>query len=157
MKINALRKELNDITGNLRVSRKPALRRSMNEEWLYVTDLPATVDSKELKAFISLLRDRGWETETEGLWIRIRKEIHEPPPDWYEGPYGTERACCRSLLKRHPDRETEPDCRIEYRLICAGEEGPDALETVCTQLHRDWAERLKEKQKLPDISIAFFE
>jgi hypothetical protein len=50
----------------------------------------------------------------------------------------------------------EPGQRIEYLLIRAGEEGERAYEAACRQLHGEWAERLREKQKLPEVSVLFF-
>ena len=40
MVCNALRKELTEILTLLPEGRKPALRRSLREEWLYATDVP---------------------------------------------------------------------------------------------------------------------
>ena len=40
MRINALRKELAALLDDSGARRKPALRRSLREDWLYATDYP---------------------------------------------------------------------------------------------------------------------
>lgn len=156
MKINALRRELNRLTAPENGGRKAALRRSLREEWLYATDLPGIISGDELEAVRGRLRGAGWESLEEEGWMQLRKEISEPPEDWFDGPYGPEAGCCLSLAGRHPDMQKEPDRRIEYALIRAGEEGTEAYEAVCRRLHREWAARLRKKQKLPDVSLLFF-
>ena len=156
MKINALRRELNTLIIPDHAGRKPAIRRSLREEWLYATDLPAIVCEERLEAVRSLLSESGWESMTDGGWMQIRKTVTEPPEDWYDGSFGPEAGCCRSLIERHPERTEEPGQRIEYLLIRAGEEGEMAYEAACRQLHGEWAERLREKQKLPEVSVLFF-
>lgn len=159
MKINALRRELNTLISTElqeHTGRKPAIRRSLLENWLYVTDLPETVCRERLEAVRSLLSESGWESMTKDGWMQVRKAVSEPPEDWYDGPFGPEAGCCRSLIERHPERMEEPDRRIEYLLIRAGEEGEKAYEAACRQLHGEWAERLRKNQKLPKVSILFF-
>ena len=104
----------------------------------------------------SLLSESGWESMTDGGWMQVRKAVLEPPEDWYDGAFGPEAGCCRSLIERHPERMKEPGQRIEYLLIRAGEEGERAYEAACRQLHGEWAERLRKKQKLPEVSVLFF-
>ena len=157
MKINALREELNRLLSPEDGGRRPAVRRSLREDWIYATDLPAFTGAERLEAGLERLRAAGWECLAENGWIQLRKTVNEPPEGWTDGQPGPEAECCRSLLERHPERVKEPDQRIEYALIRAGEEGPAACETVCRQLHRDWAERLRKKEKLPEISLLYFE
>lgn len=157
MNINALRKELNTLIAHDGDERKPAIRRSLREEWLYATDLPSAVNEERLESVRSRLAEAGWETMTDGGWLQVRKAATEPPEGWFDGPFGPEAGCCRSLIERHPERRKEPDYRIEYLLIRAGEEGAGAYEAACRQIHREWAERLRKKQKLPETSVTFFE
>lgn len=156
MKINALRRELNTLTDRDGLRRKPAIRRSMRAEWIYATNLPETAGEEQLEAISEALREAGWESMTEGGWMQLRKAADEPPEGWFDGPFGPEAECCRSLLARHPGRRRENDQRIEYSLIRAGEEGAETYENACRQLHHEWAGRLRKKQKLPDISPAYF-
>ena len=156
MKINALRKELNTLIVPDDDGRKPAVRRSLREEWLYVTDLPEIARGDRLEDACRRLSESGWESIMEGGWMQVRKAVTGPPEDWFSGPFGPEAGCCRSLIERHPERIKEPDCRIEYLLIRAGEEGAKAYEATCRQLHGEWAERLRKKQKLPEVSVLFF-
>ena len=154
---NELRKELHSLIGQENGRRKPVVRRSLRAEWIYVTDLPLVTGEKQLESICEQLHKADWESMTEGYWMHLRKEIHEPPEGWYEGEFGPEAGCCRSLLKRHPGSQGGFDQRIEYALIRAGEEGADAYEAACRLLHQNWARRLREKQKLPDVSLQFFE
>lgn len=156
MRINALRSELNTLIFCDGDGRKPAVRRSLREAWLYATDLPSIVNEGILEEICCRLAAGGWEIKTESGWMQLRKTVTEPPGNWFDGPFGPEAECCRSLLERHTEREAEPDNRIEYSLIRAGEEGAEAYENVCRRLHCEWAERLRKKQKLPNISIMFF-
>lgn len=156
MKINALRRELNSLIAPEDGERKAAVRRSLRAEWIYATDLPETVGEERLEAVRARLRGAGWESETEGGWMQLRKAAEEPPEGWYDGPYGPEAGCCRSLLRRHAERRKEPDGRIEYALIRAGEEGQEQYEAVCRRLHGEWAERLRKGKALPDVSMRYF-
>ena len=154
MKINALRKELNTLIPAGDDGRKPAIRRSRREDWIYATNLPECASGERLEAIRGALAAAGWESLEEGGWMELRKTVKEPPEAWFDGPFGPEAACCRSLLSRH--RRQEAGRETVYRLIRAGEEGPAVYEDVCRQLHRDWAERLRRKQELPDVSPYFF-
>ena len=157
MKMNALRKELNRLTAPGNGERRAAVRRSRRDEWIYATDLPSTAGREQLEEACGKLRESGWEYMTENGWMMLRKPVSVPPEDWYDGPFGPEAECCRSLLERHPDRETDPEQRAVCLLVRAGEEGPGAYEAACRRLHREWAKRLREKRKLPDVSPLFFE
>ena len=157
MKMNALRKELNSLIVQEDSGRKPAIRRSLSEEWIYATDFPACATGGQLEAVRRKLEGAGWESLVKDGWMLLRKAIDEPPEGWFDGPFGPEAECCRSLLSRHTEGRQERDRRIEYALIRAGEEGPAAYEITCRRLHKEWAERLRRKQKLPDINPLFFE
>ena len=156
MRINELRRELNTLLAGTAFRRPPALRRSLSEDWLYAADLPGICSGPALEDLLSRVREAGWETGTEGDWIQFRKPAPEPPEGWYEGPFGAEAACCAGLLRRHPERESAPPCRETCLLIKAGEEGREALERACADLHGQWAERLRTGRKLPAISGKYF-
>ena len=156
MKINALRKELKRLLEPGNGRRRPAIRRSLLDDWIYAADLPEFVPGEELEAGCRKLREAGWETLSENGWLQLRKPADEPPEDWFEGPFGPEAECCRSLLSRHPEQLQEKDWKTICSLIHAGEEGPEAYEDACRRLHHLWAERLRKKQKLPEISLFYF-
>ena len=156
MKINALRKELKCLLEPENGRRKPAIRRSLLEDWIYAADLPEFIPGGELETVCRKLQEAGWEILLEDGWLQLRKPADEPPEDWFEGPFGPEAACCGSLLSRHPEQHREKDWKIICSLIHAGEEGPEAYEAACRQLHHRWAERLRKKQKLPKISLFYF-
>ena len=68
MKINALRKELNTLIAPEDDGRKPAVRRSLREEWLYATNLPAITCGERLEAVRRRLSESGWESIMEGCY-----------------------------------------------------------------------------------------
>ena len=156
MRINALRKELADLLGSCPADRTPALRRSLREEWLYSTDIPALISPDRLRLLRDELSRAGWECAEEGGRLELRKPAGEPPEGWFEGTFGPEAACCLSLLERHAgDAGADPEA-AERLMIKAGEEGEKALESACGKLHREWAERLRKREPLPAISRGYF-
>lgn len=156
MRINAFRRELTAILGCISVSRTPALRRSMKEDWLYATDLPVLCKGISLPEALVVLAEAGWEYSAEGDWLQLRKTAEEPPEEWFDGPFGQEAACCLSILRRHRERMTEQDTKAAYQLIKAGEEGAEAYEKACTELHGILSDRLRKKQGLPNLSFSYF-
>ena len=157
MKINALRKELKRLLEPENGRRRPAIRRSLREDWIYAADLPEFIPGGELEAVCRKLQEAGWECLAEDGWLQLRKPADEPPEDWLDGPLGPEAACCRSLLIRHSERLREKDWKTVCSLIRAAEEGQEAYEAACRQIHHGWAERLRKKQRLPEISLSYFE
>jgi len=136
--------------------RRAALRRSLEEEWLYATDLPLCVGKEAAADFQRRAEQAGWQTKQAGNWILLDRETADMPEGGYAGPFGEEARSCLSLLNRH-EPETADSGKIEKRmLIRAGEEGADAYEAACGRIHREWAARLREGRKLPDISKTFF-
>ncbi len=156
MRINGLRKELTGILTSRPLSRPPAVRRSSRREWLYSTDILFLLERVERDSLIKELTLAGWECQEENSWLQMRKEATEPPEDWYDGPFGPEAGCCSSLLDRHPERTVSIDGSAQRALIKAGEEGVNAYETACLQLHREWAENLRRGEPLPYISRRYF-
>ena len=156
MERNALRKELAELLEQADGKRRPALRRSLLRDWLYAADLAAACPGHAGEALAKELRAAGWETREDGDWTQMRKPVYRPPEGWYSGPFGPEAACCASLLERHPGGPEGEDPGIICRLIKAGEEGPEAVERVCAELHREWAARMRAGKPLPGISREYF-
>lgn len=156
MQVNALRQELQILMKRTRTDRPPALRRSIQPEWLYASDISAVCSRDETELFLDRIREKGWEYTEDGQWILLRKPAEEPPEDWFKGMFGNEAGCCLSLLKRHPERMTDAPEAAQRMLIRAGEEGPQKYETVCAELHRNWAERLRRGEALPALSLFYF-
>ena len=154
--MNALRTELNRIVSDVPVTRRAAIRRSLEEEWLYATDLPVLCSVEKLEEIQNRLSEAGWEHMILNGWMQMRKASQEPPEGWFCGPFGPEAACCLSILERHESCESTIPYREETILIRAGEEGAEAYEAACARLHREWAEKLRLGQALPAISIRYF-
>lgn len=156
MRINTFRKELKAILSAPGPHRAPVLRRSLLDDWLYATDLPSLCGENEKQRFLKEVSANGWETMEAHGWIQLRKPAQEPPEDWYEGAFGPEADCCRSLLERHPGGDDTEAERVQRILIKAAEEGEKALEAACAGLHRSWAEHLRKREQLPAVHPAYF-
>ena len=154
MRINALRKELKDALASCRLPRPPVLRRSLQEDWLYATDLPGICEREQLDGFCSGLAGAGWEIMEEQGWIQFRKPTQEPPEGWFEGSFGPEASCCLSLAERHPGGAD--GTRAQCLLVKAGETGEAAYEETCARLHREWAALLREGKQPPALSRRWF-
>ena len=152
---NALRMELAALLAAPEGYRNPALRRSLRAEWLYAADLLALYGGNIPAELLRCLAEAGWESAPDGGWLQLRKPAPEPPAGWYGGPFGPEAACCLSLLKRHLPCDGDPE-PAQRTLIKAGEEGPAAYEAACAALHREWADRLRKGEPLPEISLRYF-
>ncbi len=153
---NALRKELDELLKAPAGNRFPAIRRSLREEWLYATDLPALYGGSVPDGIRASLQSAGWESAPDGEWLQLRKHAKEPPEDWYGGAFGPEARCCLSLITRHPaSGGIRPDA-VERMLIKAGEEGESAYEEACAAIHRAWAASLREGNGLPAVSRRYF-
>ena len=152
MKNNALRKELICLLGTEDGRKRPAIRRSLREEWLYAVYLHGTAAGD----LSGKLREAGWESLADGDWLQLRKAADEPPEGWLEGPFGPEAKCCASLLNRHAG-DRGPDGKKEKRMLLkAGEEGAAAYQRACGQIHREWAAALRRREMLPEISTDYF-
>ena len=156
MRTNALRKELQDLMQIPQTARKPVLRRSLSEDWLYSTDLPAVCDQENLSLFLEKIGNAGWEYTEEKGWILMKKPAVEPPEGWYDGLFGPEAGCCLSLLDRHEKQASDEAEAIQRMLIKAGEEGERQYEASCAGIHKNWAERLRKGEPLPGINRAYF-
>lgn len=153
--MNKLRQELQGILAEIPVRRPPALRRSLLEDWLYATDLPRAAEETAVAAFCRKAEEHGWRTAATDGWIQLDRIPEIIPEPVFGGPFGTEAACCASLLRRHPgERKAEREIRL---LIKAAEEGKEAYEKVCAGLHREWASALRKGEALPALATAYFE
>ena len=152
-----LRTELRELLSATACTRPPALRRSLQPDWMYATDAPGLCAEAEKNALLYRLAEAGWETREEHDWLQIRKPLEAPPDPLPEGMTGPEAARCRSLLDRHPERDPSRPDREICLLVKAAEEGREAYEASCGKLRREWAERLRRKERLPDLSLQFFE
>ena len=155
MQMNSMRKEILEVVSGILSARKPALRRCAEEDWLYMTDLPGLCEEEETEKIIIRFSAAGWETKPVSGWLLLRKPAEVPPKDWYQGLFGPEAECCRSLLSRHCGRGNGKE-EVQRMLIKAGEGGEKAYETACASLHRAWAEKLRKKELLPGINQAYF-
>lgn len=158
MKINALRKELSAILDARKPVRKPALRRSRQDEWLYATDILQLVSREERKLLQKELSAAGWDYDdkAEHGWLSMKKEATEPPEDWYEGKFGPEASSCASLLERHPNETDYTDETVQRALIKAGEKGEKAYEATCRKIHQKWAENLRNGEPIPVFRQGYF-
>lgn len=156
--MNAWRQELAELLRAAPGRRPAALRRSLREDWLYATDLPAVTEEAALAAFRAQAAERGWRLEQQQGWLLLKPVFPGAPENGYTGPFGPEAGSCLSLMRRHPDAgntETAAE-RAVILLVKAGEEGPEAYEAACAALHREWAERLRKGQSLPKLEECFF-
>ncbi len=157
---NAWRRELRGVLAAEEYLRPPALRRSLLADYLYAVDLPTVATEEQVLRFQRRAEALGWECALRKGWLQLRRPVYAPPAGWFEGPFGEEAACCRSLRGCHSKREDGGDTLSEpgaaYALIKAGEEGPEACERVFGALHRDWAVRLRRGVPLPELHAAFW-
>ena len=151
--MNELRKALLAMLSGTPSKRPAALRRSLQEDWLYATDLPQIADRETAEAFRRKAESAGWRTEADSGWILMDLVPDIPPAGGFTGPYGPEAGSCASLLQRHPERKKRNAQRERRMLLKAGEEGQEAFERCCAMLHREWAENLRRGEALPDLDI----
>lgn len=150
--MNELRKEIRELLSRAESTRPPALRRSLQEEFLYATDLPQTASAATVASFCTEAETAGWQVRIADGWILMDRipEIFAPRAE----PDGPEARCCASLLKRHTERKNGD--REKRMLIKAAEEGAEAYERACGILHREWAAALRKGEKLPDLPDDYF-
>lgn len=153
---NKLREELLKICGRVKTRRTPAIRRSLRKDYLYATDLPQTAEKQAVADFLRMVCKNGWKASEEDGWIQLDKPVPIPPPGWDSGMKGPEETCCLSILMRHAGRTDPSDGRTERQLVKAGETGAAAYEDTCRSIHAEWAERLRNGQKIPDVDPGFF-
>lgn len=127
--------------------RAPTLRRCDDSGALLATNLPFLADESAVLDFIHSAETQGWTVTPRNGWLLLDHDVSildMPVPDAPRGEIG----CLISLLVRHP-MDTSP-CQDELRaLIKSAEVSAEALEQLCGQLHRQWAERLRRHAPLP--------
>lgn len=155
--MNELRREALALISETPAVRPAGLRRSLREDYLYATDLPQAAGEEDVAAFLRRTEDAGWRTETENGWILMDRDITCIPEEFFRGLAGPEAECCASLLKRHPGAKRQDGQREKRMLVKAGEEGAQAFGKVCGILHREWAEKLRKGESLPDLPKKWFE
>ena len=156
--MNPYREELRSMLEGVKTKRPAVLRRSRSEQWMYATDLPLIASGDTLEFFSRQAHEAGWTTGTDGGWLQLDRTVREPlpgtiPQEWKSCPSA---ACCRSLLERQRERLTASDGQAERMLVKAAEEGLDAYEEACRQLHSRWAETLRTHHGIPAVHMAFF-
>ena len=158
--MNAWRKELQRMLAEEKTVRPPALRRSLEETFLYATDLPMLLSPEGLEAFRKRAERAGWRTERRDCWLQLTRIVRRPPEGWRKGAFSTEAAACASLQRRRKDRDAGRECADGQReailLVKAGEIGEEALESACRKIHREWAALLREHRPLPEMDLSFF-
>ena len=157
MVCNALREELSALLTLPEMSRTPVIRRSLNDDWLYAADLSLLFGGILPEDVAEKLSSAGWTFSIKENWLQLRKAATQPPVNWYVDSYGTEAGCCASLLRRHPDRDDDGAEAVQRKLIKAAEKGFEDYEAACAEIHKSWAERLRQGNKLPEISLLYFE
>ena len=153
--MNALRTELAALLRDTETERKPALRRSLREDYLYAADLPVCAAREATEGFLQRAEKNGWKYERDGGWLLLDKDADEPPEGWFAGVFGEEAAACASLLRRNSGKAPAGN---EIRLLIkAGEEDEKAYEEACRRLHMNWAERLRRREALPAVNLKYLE
>ncbi len=157
--MNAWREELRALLQEISCRRPPTLRRSLKDGWLYATDLPQCAEPVAATAFQQRAMEQGWCSENSEGWIQLTREITLPPQGGFDGPFGEEAACCRSLTVRHRDSKAAKSDAVERwltQLTKAGEEGPEAYEKACRQIHQIWAAGLRKGKGIPVMDPRWF-
>ena len=149
------REEIYSMMHSAGYRRKPALRRSRNDQFLLATDFPMTADQTAVAEFIRQAEKAGWRAESVHGWIYLDRDTVFEAAEEMAIP-GAEAACCLSLLERHAESRTPSGGSDERRLLKAMEEGPGAYENVCGKLHTEWAESLRKRIGIPDVDKRFF-
>lgn len=142
--LTALRQEVQALLATVPTVRRPALRRSDDENALFATDLPLLADAAD---FCRLAEKHGWRTQMLNGWLLLDK-LPNPPmmPEKIPDAPG-ELGCCLSLLARHMD-DAADDVQLRALLKAADAGGP-ALERYARALHRDLAAHLRTHTPLP--------
>ena len=144
------RAEIAELLKGLPVSRPPAVRRAIPDDWMLACDLPQCAEAETMDRFVRCAEDNGWRIERRDGWILLDKtEIldlcagdHTGSPLRDSGEMG----CVLSLLERHPVFREDPS--ILRILAKASELSPVAAEPECRKLHQEMAVRLRLRSSL---------
>lgn len=149
------RNELINMMIHTGCTRTPVLRRSNKTQFLLATDFPLITDKNSMTAFMELAETNGWQTITDRGWIHLNRKAVFEAAEEIPDP-GPEAACCLSLINRHPNEMVPSDGTAERLMLKAMEQGTEACERICCELHAEWAASLRKHKGIPDIDKRFF-
>ena len=136
--------------------RRPALRRSIRDDYLLATDFPQAADEQSVLSFLETARGNGWQADLSDGWIELSRTMDFN--DAIDTPVfrHPEADCCLSLLIRHQEKKESSDGRTEKTIAKAMEEGYSAYADACENIHALWAESLRISSSIPDVDIRYF-
>ena len=136
--------------------RRPALRRSSRDDYLFATDFPQAADDQAVLSFLETARRNGWLADLSGGWIELSRSMDFR--DAIDAPvfHHPEADCCLSLLIRHQEKMKPSDGCTEKAIAKSMEEGYSAYADACEKIHALWAESLRVGNSIPDVDIRYF-
>ena len=145
------RSRLRALMEDIPQTRPCCIRRSDDDRFLLATDLPLVTDEAAFRCLMVDAENAGFRCEIIRNWLfvdcAIEPETEKPPV------FSPEGRCCLSILKRHPDGET--DAIWLRRVVKAFEAGEKPLEKCFAQLHMELAARLRQHRPLPTNLIPY--
>lgn len=150
--LTALRQQVQAVLYAVPAKRKPALRRSDAPDALFATDLPLIAEEEAVAAFIADMQNQGWTILERNSWLTLDKAVPVPEYTIPDAPAG-ECGCCIALLLRH--REEAPAEECIRAVTKAADAGKLPFERLCTQLHGEFAVRLREHRPLPGALLPY--
>ena len=148
---NPWREELRKLWEPLPLHRQPALRRSRLPEALFDLDLPCCSEASDCLFFIQNAAKGGWQIWKSDGWLHVWRPDAPLPEGWWTESAAGEAACLRHLLSCH---SASGDATLEIiRLLKAREQGAEAWEATCGELHREFSLRLRHHLPLPAIPL----
>ena len=150
--LTALRAQVQSVLYAVPANRKPALRRSDAENALFATDLPLIAEPAAVEVFIADMADIGWRTELRNGWLVLDAPV--PVPEYVlPKELAGECGCCISLLLRHAENAPPED--IIRAVVKTADAGKQPFEKLCSQLHGDFAVRLRRQEELPGALLPY--
>ena len=150
--LTALRQQVQGVLYAVPAKRKPALRRSDAPDALFATDLPLVAEEEVIRNFAAHMEACGWTVRERNGWLTLDAAVPVPETVIPADLVG-ECGCCISLLLRHP--EDAPAADGIRAVVKAADAGKQPFERLCTQLHRDFAHRLRVHQPLPGALLPY--
>lgn len=150
--LTALRTQVQGVLYAVPSKRKPALRRSDAPDALFATDMPLVVEETAVRAFMAEMTRLGWTVSERNGWLTLDTAVPAPKyqvPETLTGECG----CCISLLLRHPD--TAPEADVIRAVVKAADAGKLPFERLCSQLHGEFAARLRRHEALPGALLTY--
>lgn len=150
--LTALRMQVQAVLYAVPAGRKPALRRSDAPDALFATDLPLIAEESAVAAFLTEMTRLGWRIGERNGWLTLDASVPSPAytvPDTLKGECG----CCMSLLLRH--REDAPAEEFIRAVVKAADAGKLPFERLCSQLHGEFAARLRRHEALPGALLPY--